>query len=109
MFFGLRWNFVASRSGRRITSTRAYRPGNVKKSLVMTSSSITCGCIYVIRFRSVDPDKTTISDLVVVTSVTPISLFWYGHHLVITKNVQINFCKKLWYRRLLNLLLTLEL
>ena len=52
--FGLEWCFVTRRSGKYISCNRASRSSSYVNSGVRKSTSITCGCDWLIRFRGVD-------------------------------------------------------
>ena len=69
--FGLKWNFVTVRSGKRISCNRAkrYGKGSYRKSSSRKSSTITCGCGWVIRFKWIDRKKSTKSDSVMISVV----------------------------------------
>ena len=58
--FGLEWCFVTRRSGKSISCNRASRSSSYVKSGVRKSTSITCGCDWLIRFRGVDRKKSII-------------------------------------------------
>ena len=68
--FGIKWNFVTVLCSKRISCNRATRYGNRRNSLGLRNySSINCGCEWVIRFKFVDCKKSTLSDIVMITSV----------------------------------------
>ena len=67
--FGLEWNFVSRRSGKTITCTRASRTSSFVNSGIRKSSSIVCGCGWLVRFRGVEWQKCTNSDPVIITGV----------------------------------------
>ena len=52
--FGLEWNFVSSRSGeKKIYCNRARRRISYVNHGISKSTSITCGCSWLIRFKTV--------------------------------------------------------
>ena len=52
--FGLAWNFVSSRNGRKLTCNRASRSSPYISTGVRKSSSIVCGCGWLVRFKGVN-------------------------------------------------------
>ena len=58
--FGLEWSFVTRRSGKIIACNRTSRTWSFVNSGKGKSSSITCGCDWLIRFRGVDRKKSII-------------------------------------------------
>ena len=67
--FGLEWCFVTTRSGKSITCNRASRTSSFVHSGIRKSSSIMCGCDWMVRFRAVDYKKYSSTDPVVITEV----------------------------------------
>ena len=67
--FGLEWNFVSRRSGKTITYNRASRTSSFVAPDIRKSSSIVCGCGWLVRFRGVEWQKCTNSDPVIITGV----------------------------------------
>ena len=65
--FGLEWNFVFTRSGKTITCNRASRILSFVVSGLRKSSSIVCGCGWLVRFRGVEWQTYTNSDLIIIT------------------------------------------
>ena len=51
--FGLKWNFASSRNGKKICFNRASRGIYYVSCGIRKSSSITCGCSLLVRFRAV--------------------------------------------------------
>ena len=49
--FGLEWSFVTRRSGKTIACNRTTRTCSYVNSGERKSSSITCGCDWLVRFR----------------------------------------------------------
>ena len=52
--FGMKWNFITTRNGRRISCNRAIRHCNRKCQGLRKGSSINCGCDWVIRLKCLD-------------------------------------------------------
>ena len=52
--FWLEWDFVSRRSGKTITCNRASRTSSFVNSGTRKSSSIVCGCGWLVRFRGID-------------------------------------------------------
>ena len=52
--FGLEWNFVSRRSGKTIACNRVNRASSFVNSGIRKSSSILCGCGWLVRFRGVE-------------------------------------------------------
>ena len=68
--FGMKWNFVTVRCGRRISYNRATRYVNRMNFVgVRTYSSINCGCESVIRFKFRDCKKCSLSDNVKIMHI----------------------------------------
>ena len=67
--FGVKWNFVTVRCGRRIFCNRAKRYGNNNTSSFKKASSISYGCDYIIIFKVVTSEKCTIFYTVEVVQV----------------------------------------
>ena len=59
--FGVRCNFVSSRSGKYISSNRTSCKSSYKNSRIRKSTSINCGCSRYIQFKGVDYHKMTVS------------------------------------------------
>ena len=67
--FGLEWKFVSRRSGETITCNRTSRTTSFVASGIRKTSSIVCGCGWLIRFTGVEWKKCTNSDPVIITGV----------------------------------------
>ena len=67
--FGLEWSFITRRSGKTIACNRASRSSSFVNSSIRKSTSISCGCDWLVRFRGVDWKKCTNSDHVIITGV----------------------------------------
>ena len=52
--FGLKWNFESTRSGKTITCNRANRRTSYVSSRIKKSSSTTCVCGWLVRFKGVE-------------------------------------------------------
>ena len=77
--FGIEWNFVSRRSGNTITCNRASRTSSFVASGIRKSSSIVCGCGWLVRFRGVEWQKCTNSDPVIITGVCGVHSNTWNH------------------------------
>ena len=66
--FGLEWTFVSRRSGKTITCNHS-RTSSCVASGIRKSSSIMCGCGWLVRFRGGEWKKCTNCDPVIITEV----------------------------------------
>ena len=80
--FGLMWNFCTTRSGRAIKCNRATRYGSRVNQGLTNVTSITCGCDWDIRFRSICRNNNKISDPVVITGVSSVHSNTYNPSFV---------------------------
>ena len=68
-YFGLRWNFSATRYDRGRKCNRATRHGSRQNQPLRDDISITCDCDLSIRFRGICRNNNKISGPVVITTV----------------------------------------
>ena len=92
--FGLKWNCCTFRFGFTIKCNRASRKSKYLHQGLRSTTSITCGCEWSIRFMSVIKSHDNITDYIVITSVSPMhSNTWdhvYSDQLVLYRTIFIN-------------------
>ena len=67
--FGIKWSFVTVTCGMRISSNRTEWYGNSNSPSRRKTSSITCGCDWVVIFKSMNSKKCIISESVEIMQV----------------------------------------
>ena len=69
--FGLKWNVCTFRSSFTIKCNRAYLKSKHLHQGLRSTTSITCGCEWIIRFMGVIESHYNITNYVVISSVSP--------------------------------------
>ena len=71
--FGIEWNFVSSRNGKKISCNHASRKISFVGASIRNTSSIACGRSWRVCFKDVERNKYSNIDSVVITTA-------YGEH-----------------------------
>ena len=71
-FFGLKWNFCTFRSGFTIKCNRASRKSKYLNQGLRSTTSITCGYEWGIRFVGVIKSHYKVTDSVIITSINTV-------------------------------------
>ena len=96
--FGMKWNFVTTRNGRRISYNRVTRYSNRKSQGDRKCSSIICGCDWVVRFKFLD-HKTRLCTFVGFTLILVIQCYVISRLLPEQKQVNTKNVLTLLYRK----------